>query len=137
MSFEEIKQLINGESGKLIIVEEGRPVAVVMNFEEYKRTLKKNDFPGQVSFPTMLQEPKAELVKGSLPLELQKEELKIVDVQRQLAQRQVLSNNQVRETAQICLKVEETFNYPQDIEWCISEGELWLLQSRPITGKTK
>jgi len=80
MSFEEIKQLINGESGKLIIVEEGRPVAVVMNFEEYKRTLKKNDFPGQVSFPTMLQEPKAELVKGSLPLELQKEELKIDDL---------------------------------------------------------
>jgi phosphohistidine swiveling domain-containing protein len=29
--------------------------------------------------------------------------------------------------------VEQTFHYPQDIEWCIRGNEFFLLQSRPIT----
>ena len=31
-------------------------------------------------------------------------------------------------------KVEEFFGSPQDIEWAYSEGRIWILQSRPITG---
>ena len=80
MNLDEIKQLIQGETGKIIIVEEGRPVAVIMNFEEYKRSLRRDEIPNQISFPTMLQEPRAELVKKQLPPELQKEELKIEDL---------------------------------------------------------
>jgi len=43
------------------------------------------------------------------------------------------SDENLRKLALICLKVEKVFEYPQDIEWCIKEGEIWLLQSRPIT----
>lgn len=30
-------------------------------------------------------------------------------------------------------KLEGEFDFPQDIEWAISRGKLWILQSRPIT----
>lgn len=59
---------------------------------------------------------------------------KVVDVEKELAEKQVLSNDRVIEIAKTCLKVEKIFNYPQDIEWCLSNNKLWLLQSRAITG---
>ncbi|WP_019633413.1 phosphoenolpyruvate synthase [Actinomadura atramentaria] len=30
-------------------------------------------------------------------------------------------------------RVTDLFGAPQDIEWCFADGELWILQSRPIT----
>ncbi len=30
-------------------------------------------------------------------------------------------------------RIEEAFGHPQDIEWCLKDGELYLLQARPIT----
>ena len=33
----------------------------------------------------------------------------------------------------ICLKIEKLFKYPQDIEWAIAKGKIYILQSRPIT----
>jgi len=44
-----------------------------------------------------------------------------------------LNNALVKELAQICLNIEKFFNYPQDIEWCIKDNQIWILQSRPIT----
>lgn len=35
------------------------------------------------------------------------------------------------------LAIENVFDFPQDIEWCIKNGELFILQSRPITSLTK
>ncbi|MDX1415406.1 MAG: PEP/pyruvate-binding domain-containing protein, partial [Candidatus Promineifilaceae bacterium] len=35
--------------------------------------------------------------------------------------------------AQIGAKIENLFHFPQDIEWAYAEGELHILQSRPIT----
>lgn len=63
-------------------------------------------------------------------------EIKVIEVQKELAQRQALSDEKVKELAQLCLKVEESFGYPQDIEWCICQDKLWLLQSRSITTST-
>jgi pyruvate,water dikinase len=64
---------------------------------------------------------------------LEKMEVKIINTPQKLAKRPVLSNTKAMEIANVCLKVEKTFNYPQDIEWCISNDNLWLLQSRPET----
>jgi pyruvate,water dikinase len=61
-------------------------------------------------------------------------EIKTVSVKEELAGREVLSDEKVKEIAKISLKVEKIFNSPQDIEWCIWNGKLWLLQSRRITG---
>lgn len=60
-------------------------------------------------------------------------EIKVVEVEKRLAEKQVLSENKIKEIAKTCLKVENLFNYPQDIEWCIADSRLWLLQSRAIT----
>lgn len=45
-----------------------------------------------------------------------------------------LSSDQVRELAQLALRVEEHFGgVPQDIEWSYGAGSFHLLQARPIT----
>lgn len=62
---------------------------------------------------------------------------KVVNVKRNHAKEQVLSDDKMEEIAETCLKVEKIFNYPQDIEWCIYDNKLWLLQSRAITGVIK
>lgn len=61
-------------------------------------------------------------------------EIQIVNVEKALIRKQSLANEKVKENATLCLKVEKIFNHPQDIEWCIFDEKLWLLQSRPITG---
>lgn len=64
-------------------------------------------------------------------------EIKVVEVEKRLATKQVLSEDKIKEIAKTCLKIENLFNYPQDIEWCIADSRLWLLQSRAITGVIK
>jgi pyruvate,water dikinase len=45
-----------------------------------------------------------------------------------------LSDEQIRELAQLGARVEAHYGAPQDIEWAIdAAGALWLTQSRPIT----
>lgn len=64
-------------------------------------------------------------------------EKRIVRVDKKIAFKEVLSNKMLKEIAQVCLHVEKIFGNPQDIEWCISNDKLWLLQSRPITRSIK
>ena len=56
------------------------------------------------------------------------------NLDKKQSQAQVLVDGKIKEVAEVSLKVEKIFNYPQDIEWCILDNELWLLQSRAITG---
>ena len=46
---------------------------------------------------------------------------------------QSITENQVLAVADLARRVEKHFGVPQDIEWAIAEGQLWLLQARPIT----
>ena len=68
---------------------------------------------------------------------IENKEIKLVNVRRELHGKQVLPDDKIKEIAEIGLKVERIFNYPQDIEWCLFNSKLWLLQSRAITGQTK
>ena len=43
-----------------------------------------------------------------------------------------LTESQVLELGEIALKIEKHFDFPQDIEWAIENGELYILQSRNI-----
>jgi pyruvate,water dikinase len=45
----------------------------------------------------------------------------------------VLSDADVARVAELARRAERFFGRPQDIEWAIAGGQLWLLQSRPIT----
>lgn len=44
-----------------------------------------------------------------------------------------LSETQLARLADLLARVEASYAFPQDIEWAFSAGNLWLLQSRPIT----
>ena len=48
-------------------------------------------------------------------------------------ERQKLDQKQIRELAKLCLKIEEHYGSPQDIEWAFSHGCFYITQSRPIT----
>lgn len=60
--------------------------------------------------------------------------IKVFEVERELAEKQVLSDYKIKEIAEACLKVEKIFHYPQDIEWSLYDERLWFLQSRTMTG---
>ncbi len=46
----------------------------------------------------------------------------------------VLSASEVDALHQVGATLEQLMGGPQDVEWAIAEGKLWILQSRPITG---
>ena len=45
----------------------------------------------------------------------------------------MLSNNEIKLLSKIGLKIESKFEAPQDIEWTIINGEIYILQARNIT----
>lgn len=45
----------------------------------------------------------------------------------------LLNEAQLRDVALLARRAEEFFGCPQDVEWAIQSGQLFLLQSRPIT----
>lgn len=46
---------------------------------------------------------------------------------------QVLSDEEAKILAELGRKVEDHYGHPQDIEWAEEEGEIFLVQSRPVT----
>jgi len=49
------------------------------------------------------------------------------------AKRQVLKNHEIKKLAEIAIKLEEHYQKPQDIEFAIEGGEIFITQTRPIT----
>lgn len=45
----------------------------------------------------------------------------------------VLTERQVVELAQMGAEIEAHYGRPQDIEWCLEDGRVYIVQSRPIT----
>ena len=56
-----------------------------------------------------------------------------VQVDAAEARRRCLADAQLAEVADQLVRVEKTYQFPQDIEWGFAGGALYLLQSRPIT----
>ena len=48
-------------------------------------------------------------------------------------EKQKLSGPKIMELAELCIKIEKHYKHPQDIEWALEKGKLYILQSRPIT----
>ncbi len=48
-------------------------------------------------------------------------------------QSRLLSADEIRRVYAATLALEDLFRQPQDVEWGIAAGELWIFQSRPIT----
>ncbi|MCW5851201.1 MAG: phosphoenolpyruvate synthase [Anaerolineae bacterium] len=58
------------------------------------------------------------------------EEVPTPDDQRRLP---VLSEDQVQALTATATRIEALYGAPQDIEWALADGQLYILQSRPIT----
>ena len=58
-----------------------------------------------------------------------------VELSEQVGSKQsgCLSAGEVKRIARTSLFIERLFDYPQDIEWTLRGGELFILQSRPLT----
>lgn len=61
------------------------------------------------------------------------EGVRAVAVPDEQAKKPALSDDQVRAVADLVRQTSRFFGRPQDIEWAIEKGQLFLLQSRPIT----
>ena len=49
------------------------------------------------------------------------------------SRKESLNEGEVQALIKLSNKIQEVFGSPQDIEWCIKGGEIYILQSRPIT----
>ena len=60
-----------------------------------------------------------------------------VDVENSLQNADSLSSNEIKKIHAIAAKIELFYGRPQDVEWAIKDGELYILQSRPVTTATE
>ncbi len=44
-----------------------------------------------------------------------------------------LNPTHLKELAKLSEKIEDLYHFPQDVEWAIKDGQIYILQSRPIT----
>jgi pyruvate,water dikinase len=58
---------------------------------------------------------------------------KKAEIREEAQQKQKLSDLEIKDLAKICKKIEEHYSYPQDIEYAFEKGNLYIVQSRPIT----
>jgi len=57
----------------------------------------------------------------------------VESIQEEAAGQRTLSEDQVRKLVATGQRIQKEYGLPQDIEWAFAGGELFLLQSRPIT----
>lgn len=55
------------------------------------------------------------------------------EIESELQNKQVLTDEQILQLAYMSRKIEEHFGCPQDIEWCLVDDTFYIVQSRPIT----
>jgi pyruvate,water dikinase len=56
-----------------------------------------------------------------------------IDLHRNEQSPAVLSDAEILQIATLGRRVEEHYGAPQDVEWAIGDGDVWLVQTRPIT----
>ncbi|HIG93481.1 TPA: phosphoenolpyruvate synthase [Candidatus Woesearchaeota archaeon] len=54
-------------------------------------------------------------------------------IPKEMQERQVLDQKQVQELTRLGKKLEEHYGQPQDIEWAVERGEVFIVQTRAVT----
>lgn len=64
-----------------------------------------------------------------------KKEEKVAElpVSKEYQKKQKLTVEQIAELAELGMTVEKHYGFPQDIEWALEDGEMYLVQTRPVT----
>lgn len=58
---------------------------------------------------------------------------KIVNIPASWQSKQKISDNLVLKIAALGKKIEQHYFFPQDIEWAVEKGKIYIVQSRPVT----
>ena len=56
-----------------------------------------------------------------------------VPVPEDLKNKQVLTSDEIAQLTELGRNIHEHYNFPQDTEWAIEAGKIFMLQSRPVT----
>src|SRR3989344_3934566 len=64
-------------------------------------------------------------------------ENEIINLNEEQSEKRVLDNYELKRLAQYAKQLEEHYKKPQDIEFAIDEGGIYIVQSRPITTSFK
>ena len=56
-----------------------------------------------------------------------------IDNSSEMRESRVLDDEQVLELASLGLRIEQHYQSPQDVEWALAGGKMYIVQSRPIT----
>lgn len=56
-----------------------------------------------------------------------------VPLNKKVGSEQKLTDNEIREVALLVKDIENHYYFPQDIEWALEKGRVFIVQSRPIT----
>jgi rifampicin phosphotransferase len=57
-------------------------------------------------------------------------------VESQQRRETALSTEQIAQLASLGREIEAIFGHPQDIEWAIADGQIYILQARPVTAQS-
>lgn len=60
-------------------------------------------------------------------------EKEVVKLKDEISERQVLKESEVNQLSEIALRLEKHYEKPQDIEFAVENGEVSIVQTRPIT----
>jgi len=71
--------------------------------------------------------------KETMFIKDEKGETKVVEVPEDMKEKQVLSDDEIKELAKIGLNIEKHYGKPMDVEWAYEKGKFYMLQARPIT----
>jgi len=55
------------------------------------------------------------------------------DLKDDMAKKQVLTDEEIVKMAELGKKIEEHYKFPQDVEWAVEDGIIYIVQSRPVT----
>jgi pyruvate,water dikinase len=58
---------------------------------------------------------------------------KKVDITGEKSKSQVMKDSQIKKLSELGMKIEKHYGCPQDIEWCLENDNLYIVQSRAIT----
>ena len=56
-----------------------------------------------------------------------------IPVSKAFQEEQKLSDRYIKALAEIAVRIEKHYGKPQDIEWCLDNGKLYIVQTRPVT----
>ncbi|MBU5687872.1 MAG: phosphoenolpyruvate synthase [Candidatus Aenigmarchaeota archaeon] len=66
-------------------------------------------------------------------LDKKKGGIKVLKVPKDKQNKRVLTNSELEQLYKLALKLENHYKKPQDFEWTIEKGKVYLVQTRPIT----